>query len=55
MRLSQHTPVGRAFADRLDIHAVPSLVVYDEAGEEQLRFMQSIPSPQKLAAALQQE
>ena len=55
MRLSQHTPVGRAFSERLDLHAVPSLVVYDEMGAEQLRFTGRMPSPQEVAAALQQE
>ena len=55
MRLSQHTPVGRAFAERLDISSVPSLVVYDEMGNEQLRFIGSVPSPQEVAAALQQD
>lgn len=55
MRLSQHTPVGRAFADRLDLHVVPSLVVYDKTGAEQLRVTGRIPSPQEVAAALQQE
>ena len=55
VRLSQHTPVGRAFAERLDLHAVPSLVVYDELGAEQLRFTGRMPSPQEVADALQQE
>ena len=55
MRLSQHTPVGRAFAERLELHSVPSLVVYDETGAEQLRFTGRVPSPQEVAAGLQQE
>ena len=55
VRLSQHTPVGRAFADRLDLHVVPSLVAYDETGVEQLRCTGRIPSPEEVATALQQE
>ena len=55
VRLSQHTPVGSAFADRLDLRFVPALVVYDGMGEVRLRFSGGLPNRQAVVDALKQE
>ena len=55
VRLSQHTPVGSAFADRFEIRYVPALVVYDGMGEVRLRFSGGFPDRQAVIDALKQE